>query len=116
MLFTDGVSEAFSPTQELFGEERLLAQLAQSPGEPPRRRHVSVLDAVRASRRRREAVRRHHGRLGPLCLRRLAGREEPRSVERRVQLDAVDHDAQPIGSPSQTRLDRRANITPPVSR
>ena len=32
VLFTDGVSEAFDPNDELFGEERLLAHLQASPG------------------------------------------------------------------------------------
>ena len=33
VLFTDGVSEAFDPNEDLFGEERLLAQLQGSPGQ-----------------------------------------------------------------------------------
>ena len=32
VLFTDGVSEAFDPDQELFGEERLLEHLGRQPG------------------------------------------------------------------------------------
>ena len=32
VLFTDGVSEAFDPNEELFGEERLLAHLQASAG------------------------------------------------------------------------------------
>jgi sigma-B regulation protein RsbU (phosphoserine phosphatase) len=47
VLFTDGVSEAFGPDQELFGEERLLAHLAASPGQSARETTEGVLDAVR---------------------------------------------------------------------
>ena len=47
VLFTDGVSEAFSRDQELFGEDRLLAQLASTPGSDARETAVGVLDAVR---------------------------------------------------------------------
>jgi sigma-B regulation protein RsbU (phosphoserine phosphatase) len=47
VLFTDGGSEAFGPGQELLGEERLLAHLAQEPGRDARETVQSVLDAVR---------------------------------------------------------------------
>jgi len=47
VLFTDGVSEAFSPDQELFGEDRLLAHLASTPGANARETAMGVLDAVR---------------------------------------------------------------------
>ena len=47
VLFTDGVSEAFDVRQELFGEDRLLAQLAASPGATARDTTMGVLDAVR---------------------------------------------------------------------
>jgi len=47
VLFTDGVSEAFDPDQELFGEERLLAHLAQEPGRNAKETTLSVIDAVR---------------------------------------------------------------------
>ena len=47
VLFTDGVSEAFDPDQELFGEERLLAHLAQQPGRNAKETTLSVIDAVR---------------------------------------------------------------------
>ena len=47
VLFTDGVSEAFSPDQDLFGEERLLAQLASHPGGSARETATGVLEAVR---------------------------------------------------------------------
>jgi sigma-B regulation protein RsbU (phosphoserine phosphatase) len=47
VLFTDGVSEAFDVNQELFGDERLLAHLAASPGATARETTIGVLDAVR---------------------------------------------------------------------
>ncbi len=47
VLFTDGVSEAFDPNDELFGEERLLAQLQASPGGSARETTLGVLEAVR---------------------------------------------------------------------
>jgi phosphoserine phosphatase RsbU/P len=47
VLFTDGVSEAFDRDQELFGEQRLLEQLASSPGRNARETTESVLAAVR---------------------------------------------------------------------
>ncbi|HXW08483.1 MAG TPA: fused response regulator/phosphatase [Vicinamibacterales bacterium] len=47
VLFTDGVSEAFGPTGELFGEERLLAHLQGSPGRTARETTLGVLDSVR---------------------------------------------------------------------
>jgi sigma-B regulation protein RsbU (phosphoserine phosphatase) len=47
VLFTDGVGEAFSPTQELFGEARLLAHLAQEPGGNAEETTRSVVEAVR---------------------------------------------------------------------
>jgi sigma-B regulation protein RsbU (phosphoserine phosphatase) len=47
VLFTDGVSEAFDPNEELFGEERLLAQLQSSSGRSARETTLGVLEAVR---------------------------------------------------------------------
>jgi phosphoserine phosphatase RsbU/P len=47
VLFTDGVSEAFAPDEELFGEERLLAQLQASPGRSARETTLGVVEAVR---------------------------------------------------------------------
>jgi sigma-B regulation protein RsbU (phosphoserine phosphatase) len=47
VLFTDGVSEAFGPGDDLFGEERLLAYLQESPGRCARETAIGVLDAVR---------------------------------------------------------------------
>ena len=47
VLFTDGVSEAFDQNDELFGEERLLAQLQASPGRSARETTLGVLEAVR---------------------------------------------------------------------
>jgi sigma-B regulation protein RsbU (phosphoserine phosphatase) len=47
VLFTDGVSEAFGPTGELFGEERLLAHLQVGPGGTARETTLGVLEAVR---------------------------------------------------------------------
>jgi phosphoserine phosphatase RsbU/P len=47
VLFTDGVSEAFDPNGELFGEERLLAHLGASPGRSARETTLGVLEAVR---------------------------------------------------------------------
>jgi sigma-B regulation protein RsbU (phosphoserine phosphatase) len=47
VAFTDGVSEAFGPDDELFGEERLLAHLDTSPGGNAGETSHGVLDAVR---------------------------------------------------------------------
>ena len=47
VLFTDGVSEAYDPAQELYGEERLLAHLAAHPGSDARDTALGVLEAVR---------------------------------------------------------------------
>jgi sigma-B regulation protein RsbU (phosphoserine phosphatase) len=47
VLFTDGVSEAYDPAQELYGEERLLAHLAARPGSDARDTALGVLEAVR---------------------------------------------------------------------
>jgi phosphoserine phosphatase RsbU/P len=47
VLFTDGVSEAFGPDEELFGDERLLAHLAASPGQSARETTHGVIEAVR---------------------------------------------------------------------
>ena len=47
VLFTDGVSEAFGPDQELFGEERLLAHLQASTARTARETTVGIVDAVR---------------------------------------------------------------------
>jgi sigma-B regulation protein RsbU (phosphoserine phosphatase) len=47
VLFTDGVSEAFGPNGELFGEERLLSHLQASPGASARETTLGILEAVR---------------------------------------------------------------------
>ena len=47
VLFTDGVSEAFDPDGELFGEERLLTHLQSTPVQSARDTALGVLDAVR---------------------------------------------------------------------
>jgi sigma-B regulation protein RsbU (phosphoserine phosphatase) len=47
VLFTDGVSEAFDPNGDLFGEERLLAHLDSANGEETRDMAHGILDAVR---------------------------------------------------------------------
>jgi sigma-B regulation protein RsbU (phosphoserine phosphatase) len=47
VLFTDGVSEAFGPNGELFGEERLLSHLRASPGAAARDTTLGILEAVR---------------------------------------------------------------------
>ena len=47
VLFTDGVSEAFDPDQQLFGEERLVEHLARKPGRNAKETTESVLEAVR---------------------------------------------------------------------
>jgi sigma-B regulation protein RsbU (phosphoserine phosphatase) len=47
VLFTDGVSEALDPNDDLFGEERLLAYLGDSPDRDARDTALGVLDAVR---------------------------------------------------------------------
>jgi len=47
VLFTDGVSEAFDVNQELFGEDRLIAELSASPAPSARETTLQVLRAVR---------------------------------------------------------------------
>ena len=47
VLFTDGVSEALDPNDDLFGEERLLEYLRDSADRGPRDIALGVLDAVR---------------------------------------------------------------------
>ena len=47
VLFTDGVSEAFNPDDELFGDERLLGYLNSPNGRSARDTATGVLDAVR---------------------------------------------------------------------
>jgi sigma-B regulation protein RsbU (phosphoserine phosphatase) len=47
VLFTDGVTEAFNPDEELFGEERLLDHLDETAARSPRDTTIGVLDAVR---------------------------------------------------------------------
>jgi sigma-B regulation protein RsbU (phosphoserine phosphatase) len=47
VLFTDGVSEAFDRNGDIFGEERLLACLADLPGRNIRETTLGVLDSVR---------------------------------------------------------------------
>jgi sigma-B regulation protein RsbU (phosphoserine phosphatase) len=48
VLFTDGVSEAFDPDQDLFGEQRLLAHLAACAGASARETTRGILEAVRS--------------------------------------------------------------------
>jgi sigma-B regulation protein RsbU (phosphoserine phosphatase) len=47
VLFTDGVSEAFDPAGELFGDDRLLAHLEASDGGSASAITSGVLEAVR---------------------------------------------------------------------
>src|SRR5262245_56460512 len=47
VLFTDGVSEAHATDGDLYGEERLLAQLRETPGGSARETTLAVLDAVK---------------------------------------------------------------------
>jgi sigma-B regulation protein RsbU (phosphoserine phosphatase) len=47
VLFTDGVSEAFSLSDEPFGDDRLLAHLRASPGSNAKETSLGVLEAVR---------------------------------------------------------------------
>lgn len=47
ILFSDGVTEAFDPGQDLFGEQRLLAQLEHEPGGTAAETVSSILGAVR---------------------------------------------------------------------
>jgi sigma-B regulation protein RsbU (phosphoserine phosphatase) len=47
VLFTDGVSEAYDPAQELFGEERLLEHLARAGAGCAKETTLGVLEAVR---------------------------------------------------------------------
>jgi phosphoserine phosphatase RsbU/P len=50
VLFTDGVTEAYDPGEDLFGEERLLAHLEAAPGRNARETTLGVLEAVRRHR------------------------------------------------------------------
>jgi sigma-B regulation protein RsbU (phosphoserine phosphatase) len=47
VLFSDGVTEAFSRDEELFGNERLLDQLTGEPGQNACETVSSILRAVR---------------------------------------------------------------------
>lgn len=47
VMYTDGVSEAFDPSQALFGDEALLECLASQYGQSARSIALTVLDAVR---------------------------------------------------------------------
>ena len=47
VLFTVGVSEAFDPNGDLFGEERLLAHLGAANGRNTSDMAKGILDAVR---------------------------------------------------------------------
>ncbi len=47
VLFTDGVSEAFSVSDEAFGDDRLIAHLQSSPGADAHETTLGVLEAVR---------------------------------------------------------------------
>jgi sigma-B regulation protein RsbU (phosphoserine phosphatase) len=47
LLYSDGVSEAFGPEQELFGDDRLLEQLTREPGKTAAETVASVRAAVR---------------------------------------------------------------------
>jgi sigma-B regulation protein RsbU (phosphoserine phosphatase) len=47
VLYTDGVTEAMSESDELFGDERLLAQLAAEPGRGPAETVSGLVGAVR---------------------------------------------------------------------
>ena len=47
VLFTDGVTEAFNPDEELFGEERLLDYLSAPAARTARDTTTGILDAVR---------------------------------------------------------------------
>ena len=68
LLYTDGVTEAFNSTNELFGEDRLMKELSRHPGPTAAQSIAGVL----------EAVRRHAGEtpqsddIAMLALRRLS--------------------------------------------
>jgi sigma-B regulation protein RsbU (phosphoserine phosphatase) len=47
VLFTDGVSEAFSVSDEPFGDDRLIALLQATPGSNAKETSLGILDAVR---------------------------------------------------------------------
>jgi phosphoserine phosphatase RsbU/P len=47
VLFTDGVSEAFDAREELFGEDRLLAELCARAGRSARETTTGIVEAVR---------------------------------------------------------------------
>jgi sigma-B regulation protein RsbU (phosphoserine phosphatase) len=48
ILYTDGVSEAFNPQEECYGNERLLADAAEFTGQSPVVMTTSLLQKVRA--------------------------------------------------------------------
>jgi sigma-B regulation protein RsbU (phosphoserine phosphatase) len=47
VLFTDGVTESFGPGDDLFGDDRLLAQLGAAPVRSAREVSLGLLEAVR---------------------------------------------------------------------
>jgi phosphoserine phosphatase RsbU/P len=47
VLFSDGVTEAFDPAEDLLGEDRLIEQLAREPGETAAETIASVVRVVR---------------------------------------------------------------------
>jgi sigma-B regulation protein RsbU (phosphoserine phosphatase) len=47
VLYSDGVTEAFSKEEELFGDERLLAQVTGQPGLSAAETVSGILGAVR---------------------------------------------------------------------
>ncbi len=47
MLYTDGVTEAFSPADDEFGEERLVEAVRRCREAPAERMLTAVVDAVR---------------------------------------------------------------------
>lgn len=48
MLYTDGVTEAFSPEEKCYGDERLLADVATFAGRPPVEMNAGLLQKVRS--------------------------------------------------------------------
>ena len=48
VLFSDGVSEAMNPSEDFYGEDRLLATLAETSGATPLEIVTRVLADVRA--------------------------------------------------------------------
>ena len=63
LAFTDGLTEALSPDDAVFGEDRLIAALAAVPGNPQ-----SLIDRIGAALAQHMGPRPAHDDVTMLCL------------------------------------------------